>query len=326
MLKRFIILIIAVFIILKALEVLYSFLLDCNNNLKSSYRIKEKIDAQLLVLGASSAQNMFDPSVFEEITGLKVYNLATNNSSPAENLAHLHLYLSHNLCPQYLLIEVSPRTLDDAELIFNTYRVAHHLDDTLVKRLVKEEDPFFYSISWIPFMRYGYYNAHIHFNAVQGARHYLSGQTQSYYRNGFFNPNYRWTGDLTKHLQDNYEQRGMPFTHRRLPAGSQAEGFLYKWSKQRERHVKELIRYASNRGIKVILYKAPIFHTVKPYLLNRDERLRQIDKLAGQAGIEYWNFDTLSIAYNQQYYYSYTHTNKKGTRILTAAIACHFID
>jgi len=295
--------IIAVFLFLIGLSKLYDFALQQNVNIKSSYIQKEKINANVLILGPCEPLWMISPEVLDKQTGLKSYNLALSHSDFADNYLHLHLYLQNNKAPNYLFLYVTPESMDTLYNTFNTYRFAPFLNDSEVSQVVAECDPNYFKWRTIPFMKHAYYNNKINFNAVQGLKHYFTGRTIPHFKDGYEPP-----------LQVKWDNHLEAF-NKLYP-----EGYHFKWNTLREKYLRKTIELAQSKRIKVYLYESPVLKEALQFQPNRTEIIRKINAIPVEYGIKYVQFSDMKIAESREYYMSTLNTNLKGSLVFTDSL------
>ena len=286
------------------LDGMYTFFLKQNKNLKSSYVASSKIDADVLILGDCVPMYMQPP---DKLIGLRSFNLATNHSSFAEHLAHFHLYLKNNKPPQYLFIYVNSKTMDGKFNTYNSYLFAQWRGDPAIDSITKAEDPAYYRVSAIPFMRYAFYNRYMHFNMVQGAKHYFTDREKPYYESGY--------ARLRSEEWDNYFERFI----KTFP-----DGRRFEWSEKEEYYLKKLVQLAKTHGAKVIFFEPPILAEVRPYFLNEDQIRERLIQFSATNDAKYWRFDTMDISRSRKYFFTIFNTNREGSAIFVKRLSEQF--
>ena len=290
------------------LEKAYGFLLLKNKNIKASYVLTEKVNVDLLVHGPCEPFWMINPKQLDSLTNLSSYNLALSHSNFADNLLHLNLYLKNNDPPEYMLLYVTPESLDERFNTFNTYRFTAHLEDTLVNKIVKEFDPDYYRWHQIPFMRHAYYSNFINFKVVQGFKHYLTNRKIPFHPTGYEPPIIQeWHHQQFDELIEFYPERT-----------------TFVWSERREKYLRKLLDYTRDKGIKVILYESPVFKKSVVYQLNRGKFIEKIQKIAAEKKVPYWVFDDLEMANDVSNFFSTLNTTTKGSVIFTDTLGKRF--
>ncbi len=301
-------LVILVILAAVGMEKTYDFFLKHNCDLKSSYTMNTKINAEMLILGPCEPMVTIKPEKLQELIKLKTYNLATNHSCFAENYLHLYLYLKNNTPPKYLLLYVTTESTDGEFNVFNTYRFPHFLDDSVVNKTVKDADYKYYRLSFIPFMKYAYYNSYIDFEVVQGIKHYLANKTIPNNKDGFREP---WNTDWDYRFERKFTVR--------YPKGK-----VFEWNDKEVEYLKKTIELAQKNNIKVVLYESPFLGEVVPYILNRKEILDKTHDLAKEYNVQYCVFDTMQMCKSRKYFVSMLITNKKGSELFTQTLADYF--
>jgi hypothetical protein len=283
---------------LLVLEKVYDFGLKHNLNLKITAAERTRREAKLLVHGPCEPLWMISPAQLDSITGVSSYNLALSHSDFADNYLHLYIYLKHNPAPQTMLLYVTPESMDKQYNTFNSYRFAPYLSDSIVRKTVKENDPDYYKWTWIPFMKYAYYNARVTFPVIQGYRHYWSGRKLPYYPDGFEPPAKRVWGNHAGEFVRLYE-----------------DNVIFSWDPLREKYFIETIRLAKKHGIKVMLYESPVLEEALAFQPNRKAVLKRINSIASAENVPYIRFENLDFARERKYFISTLNFNMTGLRL-----------
>lgn len=260
--------------------------LEHNNNFKIAYIAKHKINADVLAHGSCESEAMLDPSIIEKYIGGKVYNLALNHSDFADNYLLLNEYLKYQKKPNLVLLFAMPEAFDkNITNTFNTYRFTHVLNDTEVENTVKENDPSYANITWLPFLRYSYYSNYTFFKALNGWRNWIAGDTTTQWPTGFRVPNFPW--HQASHTMGNENRRPLRF----------------QWSEIRAKYFVKTLQLLKKNNIKVLAYHSPIYHEAIPLQINRDEMLQKIDSVCKKFDVPYLQFDSLPMRFQRENYY-----------------------
>jgi hypothetical protein len=290
------------------LDRLFYFGLLNNKNLKSSYVFQQPINSEILIHGPCEPLWMVDPGILNSVSKINSYNLALSHSDFADNFLHLHLYLKKNTPPEILLLYLTPESIDKRFNAFNTYRFIPFLNDDTVKEVIKEMDPQFYNYSFIPFIRYAYFNKQITFQALQGLKHFATKKDKPYFENGFEPPaKIVWDN----HLEDMQKQY--------------PNGFEFKIDPLRIKYLKKIISLDKSKNIKTILYESPVLKESLEYLKNRDEIILNLQKLADESQTEFILFKNEYLSSSRDFYISSLNLNEKGLRIFNDSLA-KFLD
>ena len=295
---RIIIVPVALLIVMTVLDKVYGFGLRHNLNLKIAASELTKRDAALLVHGPCEPLWMIDPAQLDSITGVPSYNLALSHSDFADNYLHLYIYLLTHQAPASLLLYVTPESMDARYNTFNSYRFAPYLGDTVVSNVVRENDPDYFRWTWLPFMKYAYYNTRVMFPVIQGYKHYFTGRKLPYYPSGFEPPAKRVWGNHAGEFVMLYD-----------------DSVRFAWHPLREKYLVKTIRLAKSMGIEVILYESPVLEEALAFQPNRREIVARIDSLASREGVRYVRFEDLPFARERRNFISTLNFNMRGLRL-----------
>lgn len=286
------------------LDYAYAFGIKNNRNLKSSYISLKPKNSNILIHGPCEPLWMIDPQQIDSLTQRTSYNLALSHSDFADNYLHFYLYLKNNKPPEYLMLYVTPESLDKKFNTFNTYRFTAFLDDDTIAETVREMDPDYYKWTSIPFMRFAYYNNRIMFDVLQGYKHYQNDRTEAYYPSGFEPPaKIVWDN----HLEDMKKQY--------------PQGYTFKADPIRIKYLEKIIMLANKNSVRVILYESPVLQESMASVTNRNEMIQLIKKIAIANNAEYKQFDNLPLSSSREFFISSLNLNMKGLRIFNDTLA-----
>lgn len=275
-----------------------------NNNIKSSYISQKNINTDVLIHGPCEPLWMVDPEQLNSVSKIKAYNLALSHSDFADNYLHLYLYLKNNKAPRILLLYVTPESMDKRFNAFNTYRFVPFLADDTIKDVIKEMDNDYYPYSFVPFIKYAFFNKQITFQVIQGLKHYYNKKNKPFFENGF-EPPAKITWD--NHLEDMQKQY--------------PNGFEFKIDTMRLKYLKKIIQLAKSKNIKTILYESPVLTESLSNLKNRNEVIAQIHKVANDMNIVFVEFKNELLSSSRKYYISSLNLNQKGLKIFNDSLA-----
>ncbi|MCB0515649.1 MAG: hypothetical protein R2798_04745 [Chitinophagales bacterium] len=275
-------------------------------NTKMAYISREELDYDLLIHGPCEPLWMINPTQLDSITGISSYNLALSHSDFADNFIHLYQYLKHQKAPKYLLLYITPESMDLRYNKFNTYRFADFLADSTVASIVEEMDPLYFKWSKLPFVRYAYYSNFINFKFVQGVKHFFQKRKTPYHENGYEAPAIQaWHYNLSKMVE------------------LYPKNIEFKWNSMREKYLIKLVKYAQKKGIKVIFYESPVFAPTISYQKNRGEFIEHIKNTAQSLAVDFWEFGEIPMSKNEENFFSTLNTTLKGSRIFTDTLGKH---
>jgi hypothetical protein len=278
--KHIVIILGAVLFFLFILEKSYDYLLHENLNIKTSYVVNHKIDADLLIVGPCVPDWMLSPELLKKETNLSAYNLAKPHFSFPDIYLNLHLYLRENTPPKNVLMFVSPESFDLNYNIFNSYLYGPFLSDSIVNKVVLDMDPDYMKWTSFPFMKYAYYNKKYHFNAIQGLKHILKNKKSPYFIDGFepqFN-NWKITPDAFK--------------------SEYPKNYSFSWDPKRAFYFLKIIQLCSEKDIQLILYESPFYSSTYSDSQNRQKIINKTKKIVEKHAIPYFIFDTLDMSHS----------------------------
>lgn len=301
---RIMITLLSLWLSLLGLEKVYDFLLTKNKNLKLTNIQSSPPSSDLLIHGPCEPLWMLSPALLDAQTGISSYNLALSHSDFADNYLHLYQYLKYNKAPTYLLLYVTPESFDKNYNTFNSYRFAPYLSDSIVSEVVKENDPAYFKWTFIPFMKYAYYNNKFNFNVAQGLVYFLKHRKEAYYPDGFEPPTKRAWGNHNADFVKLY-----------------SENTVFKLDSIREKYLLKCIRLAKQNKIRVYLYESPVLFESLSSQTNRNDMLSKIKNIADSEQVSFIQFDNLPMAKEKKYFISTLNFNIMGVKIFNDSLA-----
>jgi hypothetical protein len=286
-------------VLLILLEKAYDYLFTQNLNLKVSRVRADPPQANVVATGNSGVLYGIDPQELDR-QGLRAYNLAENHSSFSENLAAFHLYLQRNRPPQYLLIGLSLPDLTLSGSTFHAWRFAPYLRDSLISGLVERKAPRYYFFSRIPFLSYAWHNEYANPAAWQGLYKTLL-HPAPFSASGYY--------------PAPVDPRG--FEGYDTFKSSHPSGLPCRWSSEDAKELEELVRYASDKGIRVIVFEPPFLAEARSYFTGRDEAIQNIRNMLNKYDSEYWLSDTLALCRDRRNFVSAFHTSREAGAFFT---------
>ncbi len=299
---RNIVLFLAAFLALAWLtERVLDFGLSRNYDFKAAAVASGKMGADVVFQGSSRVSMMLNPAIVEQKTGLRCYNLGLNGNSIEHQLALLRLYLQHHPKPKYLFLEISPEYLQKSNLGFYTFVFALQLRDPYFGGLVRKRDPFFYTLSHVPLLKYALFNHTLVPEALAGLSRWLTG------------------GPREDELKKGYVPS--PFvrfddTFDRFRAGH-PDGFVAETDSGKVAAFRRYFRFARAEGIRVGAYEAPILTDYLRLHRNRADQLAFLDSLCHQEGVPFLHLDTTQFGADRRYFYNANHLNAQGADLFT---------
>jgi hypothetical protein len=315
--KKFVYALLTVLLILVGLEKAWDFLIKENKNIKLSHAVQGGLQDgrynELLIHGPCEPLFTISPKYLDSLTGIKSYNYALRHTDFADNYLHLYLYLKHNKAPDKMYLYVTPESFDLRFNTFHTFRFAAWLEDSLVSEVVKEMDPDYYQYSWIPFMKYAYYNTYKTFDALQGFKHWIASGKDPYFADGHVPhgpTDYANNPGNESDRKPNNEQNGyiapktLTYANGNEVEKQEDGGTYYEiydsaqnfvWDGTREKYLIRIIELAQKHGVEVFLYESTPYKGSIINQPNRQDFLGKTEYLAQGLGVKYLLFDSLDI-------------------------------
>jgi hypothetical protein len=307
---------IALLLLLFFTEIMYDFGLKNNMNIKLSFEQKTNIQFDGVILGPCEPLFSVDPQIIEDLSGLKLLNIAQRHTDFADNYLQLHLYFKKHPATKLVLLYVTPESFDVRFNTFHSYRFAPYLKDSLVCNVVKNVDVKFSRWLFIPMMKYAYYNYFKNAEALQGFKHWLQNDTVPYFSKGY-----------TQHISENrFNGYTLPqnlifhnfvstteLENKQLYYNLYEDNELFIWNTKREQYLQKIIQLCEINHAKLVLVETPIY---SPAIQNQSNRLfilKKIKKIAKNNQVPFWLFDSLPMNYSQDNFVSPLILSRKGT-------------
>ena len=265
-----------------------------------------QLTPDVLIHGPCEPLFTLDPAFLESQSELTYYNYALRHTDFADNYLHLYLYLQKNPPPKYLLLYATPESFDVRFNTFHSFRFAPFLKDSVVDAVVQELDSNYHRFAFLPFARYAYFNSYKTWDAIQGLKHWMEGESEPYFKDGFVShPNTEYTAAQSGFI---------PPKNLTYAAGNKVQfddvgNFYYEiydsaqvfvWDKRREKYFRKILTLAQNAGIETIVYESTPFWGSIANQPNRLSFLNRIKDIAQAHAVPFWVFDSLAIGATRQ--------------------------
>ena len=291
-----------------SLEKLFDYLILQNKNIKASYVYSGGLTYDILYHGPCEPLFTISPNYLDSLTRLKSYNFALRHTDFADNYLHLYLYLKNNKAPKQVYLYVTPESFDLRFNTFHTFRFAPYLKDSVIRNVVMEMDSDYSKYTWIPFIKYAYYNSYKTFDALQGAKHIFTTNKKPYFSDGFI-PHHAtdYPGENDGYIAP---KQLLYAANKKISKESDSSLFyeLYSkkeefvWDKTREKYLRKIISLCKENNIQLFLYEStPYFGSVYDQV-NRKEFINRTHEIAFENRIQYLVFDTLPLTYEKKHF------------------------
>jgi hypothetical protein len=249
-----------------------------------------QINAQILVVGNSRAENGFDPRIIQDITGKKTFNLAWPGSGLPLQLAFLKTYLRHNQKPKYLIQEVNVRSLQNG---------SNQLYETASLLLLVHEPDLFGALAAIDpaFVRHRYVPLS-GVNATKGVdvavRGLLGRERREELFEGFMPIDQEWSKEL------GIFKREHPY------------GIEYGTDGPGRGALKQTLDLCRQLHIGVVLVCTPEYCERQALVRNRALVFDIIKRTASDFGIQFWDYSADPLCRSTNWFWNSIHLNHRG--------------
>jgi len=258
-----------------------------------------KIDAGVVIFGASNALRGLDPQIIEKRLGEKAYSLAVNGLNFRIQYFRYRLLLAKNRKPKLIIYAVSAATLEKTPELYNPDQfLPFLLNNRPLEDVLSEYDAFKKEDYIVPFIRYfGKKEAFIEvFNLMTDPAANVQRRI-----NGYMPNDQAWTSDLEK-------ARAVASTREFVMDTALASLF--------DKFVAECKR----DSIRLIFVNLPEYIDGQNYVSNRKEMLAPIINCSKNNNIYFVSYLNDSISYNKKYFFNTGHLNKYGAEIFTGKL------
>lgn len=248
------------------------------------------------VIGSSRAENLVDINTMEKATNLKGINLAMQGTGNAGLYLLLKGFIERNNKIRYLLIQVDEYSLDSKKSYINAFPTHAYLPyfaEKSVKQIIRENVDYKKYLLWeyVPFSRYVDYNSYY----MTYCLNFIFGKQKKNY-------------EQTKGTDLEYSKVKFKFDKDKY------SNFKRIIDKNDITYLNRIIEYANSNHISVIMFTAPQYFEIIPYLNTRDESLRIFQNIANRHQIKYLNFETDEITNDITAFFDATHLNGVGSK------------
>lgn len=276
-----------------------------NNNIKLSSGLMTTQNFDLLFHGPCEPLFTINPSEIYKLTGISTLNIAQRHTDFADNFLQLYLYLKNNSEVKSIWLYVTPESFDKRFNTFHTYRYAPYLNDSTVASVVATVDPNYSRWTWIPMMKYAYYNRYKNWEAIQGVFHALKHDTIPYYQDGYLphEETYFTSGDLgyvepQQFVFNNFVPSSEVDNHLFYELYEDDEVFV--WDDDRAIYLQKIIDLCKQNSIHLVLYESPAYYESIKDQKNRGAFLNKINAIAKNNQIKFIQFQDSSIDKEQK--------------------------
>lgn len=235
-----------------------------------------------IFLGSSRVDNTIDAEVIEKITGKKALNLGVQAAKLNDLFFMLQLLQKQNIKSETVFIQVDYiYNMEGNSEILKSYLMPY-MEDDLIAEYIKERDPDFYKLKYIPFYKYLVYDYKLGFR-----EHF----------NTFINKKSRLK------LENGYDAKYGS-------TGLKLQASLPKTINKDSKTITAINKFAKENNIKVVYFMAPFCFDTK----NKDFSLKLKQKIPGF-------LDYSQLFTEDKYFFNPSHLNDKGAKEFSKRIA-----
>jgi len=285
-------------------------------NIKLSFEQKTSDDFDGVIHGPCEPLFSIDPEIIQNLTGLKLLNIAQRHTDFADNYLQLYLYLKKHPKTKFVLLYVTPESFDVRFNTFHSYRYTPYLNDAEVFDVVKNLDSKYAKWLFLPMMKYSYYNYYKNYEVVQGLKHWWLKDSVPYFSKGYtqHSDSKSVTGyTLPQNLIFHNFVSTTELENRQLYYELYKENPVFVWDVNREKYLLKIIDLCKKQNTQLILFESPVYTKGFQNQSNRFKILQKIKFIAQQNQIPFWLFDDLQMNNNKENFVSALILSRKGT-------------
>ncbi len=254
--------------------------------------INGRINADILVTGASRAQCGVDVLTLEYYFKKKCFNLAMKGNSLTLQLARLKVYLKHNKAPE-VIIQVVGRNALRKPRAYNPGQFVPYLnEEELFRPLIRISRHFIFA-RYIPLYSFALQSPSFTKDAWQG----LTGQEDPPQCNNGYCP-----VDMV------WDRKSDLATVKKL----YPNGIIDQITPEGKDAFVELVRLCREKHIRLILVYAPGYYEFNNFVVNYEEGKALYHQYAGQYGLDLLDYSSADISRQEDMFLNSQHLNYKG--------------
>jgi len=259
---------------------------------------EKKLYYDVLFLGSSRTEMHFHPKFFDQITGLKSYNMGIEGATVRLSWALLKTYCYNHKKPKFLIFNVDYFFLDnDSNRIVNFPRYFPYLDNYYLKQELSKIDKRINSFYYNPFHSLPYTQIN-----------YLSASLHG------------WLGILGKYDTLMYKGFQTNFTNE-IVLDKQRKPFYAHISATNREYLDSIISFSNKQSIKLVLVTTPVSVSVKRQVLNKKTLSIEMKHFIKSKKIDYFDYtDSLKFD-NPVFFADVNHLNLIGAKYFTESFS-----
>jgi hypothetical protein len=308
-------------IIFSASFVLLAFLIDkliefgLTNNYfsmlgKINLIVEHKIDPEIIVFGASTAQVGVNTPLMSKITKKTCFNAAIDGTTLKQYQCLIQHYNQYSKKNKLVIFVVSPFALFSNDKLTAIERYLPHIDDQYVYSSLSGIDPYLtMKCRYVPLYKYTQVTSNYYFQSISGWKHYFKNDSKI-----LMDPQMGYT-PVSQSWQRDQDEKNKQTPKVKMEIDSVVVN-LYA------RVLNDLKK--ENRNV-VILFP-PIQKDGLSRIEGFDQLIDSYNKLSKDTGFLFLNYANCYISGDKGYFYNNSHLNKKGSEVFTEMLSKEIID
>jgi hypothetical protein len=260
-----------------------------------------KVNADLVVLGASRAWVQISPRILDSALHMNTYNLGMDGATLRLQYERFKIYLKYNKKPKYVIQEVGyTSTLVKNDELQKPSQYLPYLSDPDVWRIVRSyKSELNFLDRYFPLYKYN--NEFV--VAKEGIMSYFGRGVKAVKYKGYQGQDKQWDSSFHNFLMTNPQGAAWPVDPQAVSA------------------FREYLDFCRDNGIKVIIVYPPAFIQSMDYVKNKDEILGVFNSLSAEYHIPFHNYMYDSLNYSRDNFYNSQHLNRQAAEKFSCKLA-----
>ena len=263
--------------------------------------VNGRIQADVLVCGASRAQAGVDVLTLEYYLKKKCFNLALRGNSLALQVARLKVYLKHNKAPE-VIVQVVGRNMLRKPRAYNPGQFVPYLNEEELYRPLSRISSHFTLARYVPLYSFALLSPAFTADALQG----LTGREDPpQCVKGYCPVDMAWN------------KKSDIATVKKLYPG----GIVDQITPEGTAAFEDLIRLCRETHIRLILVYAPGYEEFNDFVVNYHEAKALYDQYARRHGLDFLDYSSSDISRQEDLFFNSQHLNYKGATRFSEELA-----
>jgi hypothetical protein len=263
--------------------------------------VNGRINADILVTGASRAQCGVDVLTLEDYFKKKCFNLALKGNSLSIQVARLKVYLKHNKAPE-AIIQVVGRNMLRKPRAYNPGQFVPYLNEEEIYRPLSRISKHFILARYVPLYSFALLSPAFTVDAWQG----LTGQEDPPQCNNGYCP-----VDMAWNRKSDIATVKKLYPH----------GIVDQITPEGKEAFEDLIRLCREKHIRLILVYAPGYYEFNDFVVNYREAKNLYHQYAQQYGLPLLDYSSAGITRQEDMFFNSQHLNYKGATRFSEELA-----